>query len=56
MITTERNTFIGAHVTEEEKELVRRISRENGGMSKWLHRLIRAELQRLGHQLSPEAK
>lgn len=56
MITTDRNKFIGAHVTEQEKEAVRQISRNQGGMSKWIHRLIRKALQEHGVQLAPEAK
>lgn len=55
MITTERTEFIGAHITAEEKELVRKVSRNEGGMSKFIHRLIRAELLKRGCKLKPEA-
>ena len=55
MITTDRTELVGAHITPEEKELLRKVSRNEGGMSKFIHRLIRAELQRRGYDLKPEA-
>jgi hypothetical protein len=55
VITGRRNQFIGAHIPEEEKTIIRRLA-EKEGISRWLYRLIRKELIARGFDLKPEAK
>jgi hypothetical protein len=52
MITTERNTFIGAHLTPEVKEAMREEARRQQiSMSKLLYRFSVEKLKSLGYTI-----
>lgn len=59
MITTDRNQFIGAHLTEEEKKKLQEMANKSNprrSMSKIIHDSIRRTLLEAGFHLTPETK
>lgn len=57
MITTDRNEFIGAHLSKEEKDKLREMSNKSNprrSMSQIIHAAVRRTLLEEGYHLRPE--
>jgi predicted DNA-binding protein len=57
MITTERNKQVGAHLTDQDKEQLRKLANNRGkSMSKIVSDAVRRELKEAGYDVAAESE